>query len=325
MRFLMILLTLLISTGTVAQNKVIYGNGKIKTIKRPLDQFSTLSIDLKADVIVESGAMPLIEITADKNIVRKIDFSLSGKKLQLKVKDGYWLQSTKPRIKIQTPYLVGLTTLGHQTGIGDIVIKSIDVDRFNLDVLYGDIQLEGKVDKLLIKSSNQSYYKNSGTIDASKLTARVVKANIKGSNSAIVYPTEILVADLKHDAEIKYDSEPNEIELKGEARLVQPGLITVSEEHSDQTERENEYPKVALQYVTLKVKNNSLARKHFKIRGPNPSGDKFSYGFPMMPMATREKRVPVGTNIYLQKNGLMNKKLVTITSEDDGKVLDLFK
>ena len=60
------------------------------------------------------------------------------------------------------------------------------------------------------------------------------------------------------------------------------------------------------------------------IKGPNESGRGFSYGFPMMPLAVRERKVPVGTKILLQKGDILNKKLLTITAENEGQTLNLF-
>ena len=120
-------------------------------------------------------------------------------------------------------------------------------------------------------------------------------------------------------------NEPAEIRLRGDAIQVINGKIGVkgtSEEKVSESEVQKEG--TILRYVTLKVKNNSLSRKHFVIKGPNERGREFSYGFPMMPMATRSKKVPIGTMIFLQNNEISNKKLITITAADDGKVVNLF-
>jgi len=44
----------------------------------------------------------------------------------------------------------------------------------------------------------------------------------------------------------------------------------------------------------------------------------------MMPLAVREKNVPVGTKIMLQKGGILNKKLITISADNDGQTVNLF-
>ena len=245
--------------------------------------------------------------------------------MRIEVKEGFWLHNSRPQIHLQTPYLTKVTTKGHQTNIGTIEIEGIAVDQFETDLLYGDLELQGKANKLLLRSSNRSYYDNRSMLDASSLVANEVDATIQGSNSAKVFATERLIVNLKHDAVLEYKNEPVEITLKGKAVQADNGIIRVkgiAEEQESANETLKE--RTTLQYVELKVKNNSLGRKHFIIKGPTERGRNFSYGFPMLPLATRSKKVPVGTKIFLQKSGITKKKLITITADDEGKVVNLF-
>ncbi len=322
MLFLMIILTFL--NRTDAQNKIIKGNGNSSTRTHSIDAFTHLSIDLYCDVYVQLGAMQMATIEGDKNVINKIELKQSGSKLEISVKEGYWIQKSRPKIYLQTPFLTKLTTRGHQTNIGEVVIDGIDVNKFETDILYGDISLIGRVQELKLNSSNRNYYGNSGIVDASQLVADVVDAKVYGSNRAIVNPIVRLGANLKYDAVLQYVNEPQELKMSGDAEQIHEGTLGIRTQAITKKYTKNEVKKPSLKYVTVKVKNNSLTRRHFVIKGANESGRGFSYGFPMMPLAVREKKVPIGTKIFLQKKGLLNKKLVTITAEDDGKVLTLF-
>lgn len=325
MKSIMLLLMCLTSICLQAQNKMIRGNAKVQTDQKVLNEFDALVIDMYCDVHVQMGAMPMAEITADKNLLNKISIEVIDKELTIRVKDGYWIQKGRPSIYLQTPYLNKLTTLGAQTNIGEVHIEGINVDEFETDILYGDITLSGQVTKLKLRSSNQSYYDHRSTIDATALTANEVDAEIKGSNTASVSVNQKLKVNLQHDASLNYTGDPSEMELKGSAQKVAEGVITVSRVSTPMVvEKEEVKESNPVQYVELKVKNNSVTRKHFIIKGPTSNGKSFSYGFPMMPFATRVKKVPVGTKIFLQKSGLLNKKLITITASDEGKVIDLF-
>jgi len=325
MKSIMLFLICLASIGLQSQNKMIRGNAKIQTDQKVLNEFDAIVIDMDCDVYVQMGAMPMAEITADRNLLNKLSIEVIDKELTIRAKDGYWIQKGRPIIYLQTSYLNKLTTLGAQTNIGEVHIEGINVDEFETDILYGDITLSGQVTKLKLRSSNQSYYDHRSTVDATALTANEVDAEIKGSNTAVVSVDEKLMVHLRHDASLQYTGNPDDIKLKGSAKKVGEGKIAVSVGgDSILVKKEEAKESNRLQYVELKVKNNSVTRKHFIIKGPSSNGKSFSYGFPMMPFATRVKKVPVGTKIFLQKSGILNKRLITITASDEGKVIDLF-
>ena len=307
------------------QNKVVTGNGRIVTDQKVLPSYDALYVDLFCDIFVTVGSMPIADISADKNTIGKIELVVRNNELRIAVKEGFWLQSSRPQIYLQTPYLTKITTRGQQTNVGTIKVEGIVVNQFETDLLYGDVILQGTAKKLLLRSSNRSYYQNRSTLDASQLYVNEVDAIIQGRNTAKVNVAERLAVDLSHDAVLEYVNEPREIRYKGDAIEVASGAIGVKTNSEGQDLHiKDQEEATTLQYVALKVKNNSLGRKHFVIKGPTDSGRNFSYGFPMMPLATREKKLPVGTKIYLQKNSIAKKQLVIITANDEGKVVNLF-
>lgn len=323
MKTIMTLSGLLLVFISFGQNKSIEGNGKIVTKERSITEFYELNIDMYCDVTVALGSMPLARITADKNTIDKISLKITDGKLVLKVKEGYWLQSSRPSVYLQTPYLTHLNTDGQQTNIGDVHIHNINVDKFSADILYGNITLTGNTNQLEIKSSNNGMYRNRSTLDASGLIAKEVDATIKGSNTAIIYVTDQLKAHLKHDAVIEYYGNPEKVSLSGDATEAEQGIITAQNKKPKKMVASSDGQDQELQYIECQVRNNSPLRKNFYIKGPSPSGG-FSYGFPLMPFATRTKKVPVGTVIFLDKGGILRKKLVTITDTDEGQVVNLF-
>lgn len=78
-------------------------------------------------------------------------------------------------------------------------------------------------------------------------------------------------------------------------------------------------------YIDIKIKNNSLNRNHFEVRGPKQDGSYFGYGFPMMPGASKKERWTVGTTVYRVNRVGLRKLLVTLTTEDAGKTVKLFE
>lgn len=297
------------------QNKIIRGNGNPKSQKFSLTKFSKLDVNLYADINVMIGSMPMIEIAGDANVISHITTNIKDNTLSLHVEDGYWIENSKPVINVSVPFLTEIKTTGLNTNIGKIVIENIDVGSFKVDQLFGEILLVGKTKELIIESSNNSYYRNSGYLDASKLTTETLKATIKGSNTAKVFVTKDLDAKLLHDANLTYEGNPISVNLIGNAS--KDRSTAKVEEKAKKSVREK------LTYVSVEIKNGSAFRRNFVIAGPNGAGGNFSYGFPLNPFASKKENIPVGTKFYAETLGKRGKKLVEITIEDNGKTIKL--
>ena len=63
---------------------------------------------------------------------------------------------------------------------------------------------------------------------------------------------------------------------------------------------------------------------HVVIKGPTENGHGFSYGFALMPFATRQKTVPPGTRIFLEGK-LFHQPLITFETIDAGTVKNIFQ
>lgn len=307
----LLIVILLSPLFSFAQNRSIKGNGNQISIKKTLVQFSKIKIDLLADVEVKVGEMPMVELSGDANIIRRISTNIKDNTLNLEIKDGFWFQGAKPKIIVYVPFLSTIITDGKQTNIGMVNIYNIDVSNFEVNQVYGNITLEGKTENLVIKSSNRSFYQHSGTLDARGLITKSVNARIQGSNEAMVYCTETLNAELEHDAKLKYEGEPKDVKIRGNA--IQKEIAKPTKQNAN-TEK--------LKYVSVEIKNNSAMRRHFKIKGPNGRGGNFSYGFPLNPFESKKEKIPVGTKFYSNKSG---KILVKINLDDEGKIVQLFK
>lgn len=310
------------SIAIQAQNKIINNSGNTSSITKPLESFTKLLVDVNADIVVKMGGMPMIEIKGDSRIIKHLKASNNKGLLKLETEEGYWLQGSKPTISITVPFLNKLTTEGSRTGIGTISLKDINVEDFEVDMLWGDISMSGSARNLLINSSNRSLYKKRGTLDATSLQAANVEAHIYGSNSAQVNVTNNLSVDLKYDAALSYIGSPS---ITTSPNTIKNGPKSFGVKSSKTlSEPTIKSPKIKLTYVTLTIKNNTALRKHFIIAGPNPKGKTFSYGFPMNPFAKREERVPVGTKFYSQALGMRGKTLLVVTKDNNGETVNLF-
>ncbi len=78
-------------------------------------------------------------------------------------------------------------------------------------------------------------------------------------------------------------------------------------------------------FINFKIENNSFNRNYFVVIGPKPNGRKFSYGFPMMPQATRKEYWTTGTKVYKVNKLGLRKLLISIKPENENKTVKLFK
>lgn len=321
MKKLLFILCSILSIHALAQNKIVKPRGSIDQKKMSLSPFHTLEIDLNADFEITMGAMPMIEIEAASNVLDKINFQNKGGTLSISTKKGFWLEGARPKITIRTTVLKELTTLGSQTNVGTVLVRNIDVPEFRLNQLRGDVTLLGSCGIFILNSSNRSYYRHSGTLNAEDFMATQVKGYIHGSNSAVVFAQKEIKCELKYDAELTVLGSPNKVNIIGKGSASKGNFFTVRDIQEEKRIEEPILEKVP--YVSLTIKNNTMSRRQFVIAGPNNRGGRFSYGFPMNPYAIREERVPVGTKFYLG-NSKLGKVLLTVSEENEGKTIDLF-
>lgn len=315
----------IIKTVGHSQSETKTNKGVIREEIRALPDFNALSIDLPGSITVVNGRMPKIKISSRDRLFPLLDIQVRNKTLILGTKEGAQVNPTEwPQddlhLEISVPFLTRLDTYGKNVGVGEISISDIDTDLFECNIFFGTINLHGKANELKIRSSNESYYRNRGSLNAQSLKAKHVDARIFGSNRAQVFASESLSVNLRHDAILKYVGNPPLITGHGKAAKVGENTFSVQNNSAVTKERQ---PKQKLQYVEVEVRNNSIKRQNFFIEGPNENGRDFSYGFSLMPFAKRSKTVPVGTRIF-SDSGIRHRPLITIEADDDGASLDLF-
>lgn len=293
MKKLMILL-MLISISSLAQTK---GNKKIEERFFKIQDVEVLMIDLNAKVTVDMSLEEGMTIATDENLFDKIDTEVIDGRLELgQLK---WIQpSQKIIITIGAPKLKRIIQDTH----GTLRVQNVNTTNLNIMAPLGKVIVSGKTDRLSLGIEN-------GEIDASELKVINARVNIWGWGKAIVYTENELFAKLNEDAKLSIVNTPKK--LKGDAR-----------KHYRKVKKES---KKEIKWISFKIKNNSWNRNHFVVVGPKQNGGRFSYGFPMMPGLSKKERWTVGTKVYKVNKIGLRKLLVTITAEDEGKTVKLFK
>ncbi len=274
----------------------VKGNKQIETRTFPVKGLTDLEMGLYAKVEIDQSSKEEMTITADSNLFDLIDTEVVDGTLKLAQKE--WIRPSRTiSVKIGMPKMKRVQVGVHET----VVIKNIDKESIALMALNGKIIALGSVVKAGIGAEN-------GTIDAGALRAEEVYLNIWGDGKAVVNALELLESTLSKEARAELIGMPKKI--KGDTKKIR--------KHDPQKTSE------PVKWITFKIKNNSLNRNHFVVRGPKANGSKFGYGFPMMPQAVRKEKWSVGTKVFLKSKLGLQKLLITIKPEDEGKTLKLF-
>ena len=270
-------LTFTICFTTLTAFTQIHGNGNLTSSSFPVEGLTSIDIQFIADIILDYSGSEIMTIKADENILEWIGKDFTNGHLTLdQIK---WVNPSKrPKITIGCPGLVSVYQGTHST----TVIKNLNTSEIALDGNVGQIIAEGKTDIAIIKSEGTKMNLND---------LEIVEANINISDDAIVMidKVERIKKTLNDDAQLVDKNNPS---------------TYLNEDYTEAPER-----------INFKIKNNSLNRKQFYVKGPNKNGKNFSYGFPMMPQSVRDEYWTVGTKIY-QMNQLGTKKLLVVVTKD---------
>ncbi len=277
---------------TFTANSQVIGNKEVITKTYKLSEVYKVDIQMYAKVIIDMEKEAGITITGESNVIDLISRKDAKGKLLLDQKK--WIEPTQDIIiEIGAPGLREVEMGTHDR----TVVKNITGNMFKVDAPIGEVILDGTVEELRVKSKM-------GIVDASQVTTETADVTIKDDGKVIV------------NASLRVDCDLNE---EASFTNVNPAAGKTGCDNQD-----NPVP-IDTRFINLKIKNNSFSRNHFVVVGPKPDGRKFSYGFPMMPYQTKKERWTVGTKIYKENSLGMRKLLVTLTEEDENRVVKLFE
>ena len=290
-----LIITFILSTICNAQ---INGNGKTTTTTLTLNGLEEIDIQFNADIILDYSAAETMTITAEKNIIEYIGQKFENGKLTLdQIK---WIEpSRNPKIIIGTPNLKKIYQGTHSS----TYINNINGDELSIHGNVGKVIASGSCKKISVIVSGTD-------VNLSQTDIGYADISIKGRSTVVLDKVNTLDTELNPNANLVLRSEPNK--YLGDSKKNVEEIVSINK------------PNPQFKYIEFKIKNNSWSRNHFVVVGPKKNGGYFSYGFPMMPGFSKSEKWSVGTKIY--KEGKMGKRklLVTISLEDEGKVVNLF-
>ncbi|MDF1698076.1 MAG: DUF2807 domain-containing protein [Saprospiraceae bacterium] len=273
----------------------INGNGQVITKTFELQKIFVLEVQMYAKIKVDMDASPGITITAESNLFDFINRNVHKGRLILDQKK--WIEPTREiNITIGAPGLREIEMGSHD------VVRAINVkgDLFKVDAPIGTVILEGKVNEIRVKTKK-------GKVDASNLMSNTASIRIKKDGEVIVNSISIVDCAIDDDGRVT-NVNPNAV-----LNECQKGIVNSQKEVID------------TRFIDIKIKNNSLGRKHFVVVGPKPNGRKFSYGFALLPYQSKKERWTIGTKVYRENSIGQRELLVELTEYDEGETVNLFE
>lgn len=203
---LFLILVLTVAAGQAAawsvhkHHKGIEGSGKMETRTFDLDTFDKIGIGGAFDLHVSFGDQQKVEVTIDDNLWDNLEIDVKNKELELD-----WDKSCSPdgdcKVEITVRNLAEVSI----HGAADVDINDFDGDFFGYYLSgAGDLEMNGKVDKLEIKVSG------AGSADTKDLKAKHVNISVSGAGEATVYASESIKARVSGVGEVKYYGDPED-------------------------------------------------------------------------------------------------------------------
>lgn len=290
-------ITLSIFVLSIALHSQVKGNKQIETRTFSFENVTQIKIDLYAKITIDASAEEGLSITTDANLFNYIDKEVIDGTIhfnQLK-----WIQPSEGII-----ITIGAPNLKHVFHDTHDVTKIINVNTNVLRVTapIGKVFIEGNTKELRLGSELS-------TIDASKIIAKNAFVNLWSRGTIKVNPSEYLWANVSNKGKLILVNEPKSKKIK-----------TTDKDYNTAIDFTETSPK----FINFKIRNNSLNRHNFVVIGPKPDGSTFSYGFPMMPQATRKEYWTTGTKVYKVNKLGLRKLLVTISADDENELVKLF-
>ncbi len=290
-------ITLIIFVLSITLHAQIKGNKQIETRTFNFENVSTIKVDLYAKITIDASAEAGLSITTDANLFDYIDKEVVDGTIHFNQKK--WIQPSKDII-----ITIGAPNLEHIFHDTHDVTKIVNVNNNKLNVTapIGNVFIEGNTKELRLGSELS-------TIDASKIIAENAFVNLWSRGSVKVNAKNQLWANVSQKGKLILIREPKSKKIK-----------TTDKDYNTVMHFEEASPK----FINFKIRNNSLNRHNFFVIGPKPDGSTFSYGFPMMPQATRKEYWTTGTKVYKVNKLGLRKLLVTINADDENELVKLF-
>jgi hypothetical protein len=193
-KLVLLIILIAIGAGCHVIHDGVPGSGKLKTEKRNVGSFSSISTEGAFDIDVVCQKSQDVEITGDDNILPLISIEVSNDVLHVKSLRSY--SASEPvTLKISVPDLAGI----YSAGAGTIEVSGLKNEKFEIDVKGAPtIEAAGETKSLKIDANGAA------KIDTHRLRASRVEVESKGISGVEVYAAEQLDVTVSGPSHVIY-------------------------------------------------------------------------------------------------------------------------
>jgi Putative auto-transporter adhesin, head GIN domain len=175
----------------------IRGNGHIVTENRPVEEFTSVEAEGAFDIEWVPGS-PSCTIRTDENLLRHVEASVNGKKLQLE-----WHGQLHPTHGMKVKLSSSSMTAARLTGAVRLSATRLSGKGFYLEGTGATrVTADGTVNELLATMSGAS------RLDAESLQVKIAELSISGAGKAEVSASETLKVAISGAGKVTYNGNP---------------------------------------------------------------------------------------------------------------------
>jgi hypothetical protein len=202
----------------------ITGSGKVTTEKRTVNEsFKSVEVNNALELIIEQTDKTEITVEADDNLQKEITTKVENGVLIISCKSGNFLNVASKKVFVKMPIIEGLEAssaaiiTSKNTLKGEnITIASSSAASINVKAEYESIQIEsnsGSNQTISGKAIALETAASSGSIiDATKLLANDVVADVSSGGNIQVQPLVSLKAEASSGGNINYEGKPKKVQ-----------------------------------------------------------------------------------------------------------------
>ncbi|MEP6805676.1 MAG: head GIN domain-containing protein [Flavobacterium sp.] len=223
-KFIIVTVTALLFASCHFNVNTVEGSGNVTTQKRIVQgDFSKVSVSNAIDLVIIQSDTTEIVVEADDNIQKEITTKVENGTLIIKCKYSSFRDVTKKTVTVKMPRINKLEASSAATVMSKGILQGEDIDLETSSASTMDVDLE--FDNLSADSASGSTMNLKGkaltirtsassgsSINANKLFANEVHAEVSSGGSTNVHPILSLKAEASSGGSINYDITPKTIE-----------------------------------------------------------------------------------------------------------------
>ena len=209
--------------GVIQTGGSIPGSGVIVSQTRALPDFTAVTVNYPAEVVIRQGESPSVTVSADNNLLPQLDTRVSNGVLDIENREPIWAQRVNPSKPVQVALTVkdlndlefpsaGSVQVADlkteslkisMSGAGDVTLSALNSSKLNLDMSgAGSVHADGVVTDLNADISGL------GSFEGQDLAAQTAQVDISGAGSATLWVKEQLTVDISGVGSVNYYGSP---------------------------------------------------------------------------------------------------------------------